>query len=273
MRDIVHIAREKGRKVEAFPIGSEDEFIGVNTREELEKATQFMKERIINTLQDKGVRFLDPQSVFLSPDVRIGRGTTIYPNVHLEGRTTIGSNCSIYPNVRIQDSTIGDGVVIKDSTLIECSVVKKNASVGPFAHIRPGSEIGAGAKIGNFVEVKKSVIGPGTKASHLSYIGDAKIGKDVNIGAGTITCNYDGHRKHTTVIEDDVFIGSDTQLVAPVKVHKGAFIGAGSTITSDVPSKALAVSRTAQKNIEGWAIKRKLKVESVKSKVKESRKR
>jgi bifunctional UDP-N-acetylglucosamine pyrophosphorylase/glucosamine-1-phosphate N-acetyltransferase len=266
LTDIIHIAREKGMKADAFRIGTEDEFIGVNTREELEKANQFMKERIINTLQGKGVRFLDPHSVFLSPDVRIGRGTTIYPNVHLEGRTTVGSNCMIYPNVRIQDSTIDDGAVIKDSTLIECSVLKRNASVGPFAHIRPGSEIGAGARIGNFVEVKKSVIGPGTKASHLSYIGDAKIGKDVNIGAGTITCNYDGHRKHTTVIEDNVFIGSDTQLVAPVKIHKGAFIGAGSTITSDVPSKALAMSRIAQKNIEGWAISRKAKVKGGKKK-------
>jgi bifunctional UDP-N-acetylglucosamine pyrophosphorylase / glucosamine-1-phosphate N-acetyltransferase len=266
LTDIIHIAREKGLKADAFRIGTEDEFIGVNTREELEKAKQFMKERLINIFLDKGVIFLDPHSVFLSPDVHIGRGATIYPNVHLEGRTTVGSNCTIYPNVRIQDSTIDDGAVVKDSTLIECSVLKKNASVGPFAHIRPGSEIGAGARIGNFVEVKKSVIGPGTKASHLSYIGDAKIGKDVNIGAGTITCNYDGRRKHTTVIEDDVFIGSDTQLVAPVKVHKGAFIGAGSTITADVPSKALAVSRTEQKNIEGWAIKRKMKVKGDKKK-------
>ena len=266
LTDIVHIAREKGMKIDAFRIGSEDEFIGVNTREELEKANQFMKERIINAFQDKGVRFIDPHSVFFSPDVHIGRGTVIYPNVHLEGKTTIGSNCIIYPNVRIQDSTIDDGAVIKDSTLIECSVVKKNASVGPFAHIRPGSEIGAEARIGNFVEVKQSIIGPGTKASHLSYIGDAKIGKDVNIGAGTITCNYDGHRKHVTIIEDNVFIGSDSQLVAPVKVHKGAFIGAGSTITSDVPSKALALSRIEQKNIEGWVTKRKLKVKKLKVK-------
>ena len=266
LTDIIHIAREKGMRVDAFCIGSEDEFIGVNTREELEKAKQFMKEKVIAALQDKGVTFIDSRSVFLSPQVHIGRGTTIYPNVHLEGRTTVGNDCSIYPNVRIEDSTIEDGAVIKDSTLIECSVVKKNASVGPFAHIRPGSEIGAGARIGNFVEVKQSVIGPGTKASHLSYIGDAKIGKDVNIGAGTITCNYDGHTKHTTVIEDGVFIGSDTQLVAPVKIHKGAFIGAGSTITSDVPSKALALTRTEQKNIEGWATKRKLKVKSEKCK-------
>jgi bifunctional UDP-N-acetylglucosamine pyrophosphorylase/glucosamine-1-phosphate N-acetyltransferase len=161
--------------------------------------------------------------------------------------------------VRIRDSAIGDGAVVKDSTLIECSVVKKNASVGPFAHVRPGSEIGSGARIGNFVEVKKAVIGSGTKASHLSYIGDAKIGKDVNIGAGTITCNYDGHMKHVTLIEEGVFIGSDTQLIAPVRIGKGAYVGAGSTITKNVPSKALALSRAKQINIEGWAIKRKVK--------------
>ena len=144
-------------------------------------------------------------------------------------------------------ASIGDGAIIKDSTLIEGSVVKNRASVGPFAHIRPGSEIGTGARIGNFVEVKKSVIGSGTKASHLTYLGDAKIGKDVNIGAGTITCNYDGYKKHITVIEDNVFIGSDSQLIAPVKIGKGAYIGAGSTITKDVPSNALALSRVEQR--------------------------
>jgi bifunctional UDP-N-acetylglucosamine pyrophosphorylase/glucosamine-1-phosphate N-acetyltransferase len=259
LTEIVRIAREKGMKIDAFCIGSEDEFIGVNTRDELQKAKQFMKDRIVRKLLDKGVSFLDPHSVFLSSDIRIGSGTTIYPNVHLEGKTTVGSNCIIYPNVRIRDSAIGDGAVVKDSTLIECSVVKKNASVGPFAHVRPGSEIGSGARIGNFVEVKKAVIGSGTKASHLSYIGDAKIGKDVNIGAGTITCNYDGHMKHVTLIEEGVFIGSDTQLIAPVRIGKGAYVGAGSTITKNVPSKALALSRAKQINIEGWAIKRKVK--------------
>jgi bifunctional UDP-N-acetylglucosamine pyrophosphorylase/glucosamine-1-phosphate N-acetyltransferase len=191
----------------------------------------------------------------------------VYPNVHLEGNTRIGRNCTIYPNVRISESIIEDGVVIKDSTLIERSAVKKMASVGPFAHIRPGCEIGVNAKIGNFVEVKKSIVGPGTKASHLSYLGDARIGRDVNIGAGTITCNYDGNKKHVTIIEDGVFIGSDSQLVAPVKVGKNAYIGAGSTITKDVPSKALALSRREQVTIEDWATKRQLKVSSEKLKV------
>jgi len=268
LTDIIRIARSKGIKAGAYCIGSEDEFIGVNTREELEKARQLMKNRITKKWVDRGVIFIDAASVFISSDVKIERGTTIYPDVYLEGNTKIGRGCTIYPNVRIQDSIIGDGAVIKDSTLIEGSIVKKSATVGPFAHIRPGSKIGAKAKIGNFVEVKKSVIGSGTKASHLTYLGDAKIGKDVNIGAGTITCNYNGYRKYVTEIGDNVFIGSDSQLIAPVKVGKGAYIGAGSTITKDVPSKALALSRIEQKNIKDWALKRQLKIKSEKFKVK-----
>ena len=213
LTDIVHIARQKGLKMDAFRIGLEDEFIGVNTPQELEKAGRLMKDRIIKRWKDGGVKFIDAGSVFLSSDTSIGKGTVVYPNVHLEGNTRIGRDCTIYPNVRISESIIEDGVVIKDSTVIESSAVKRMASVGPFAHIRPGSEIGAHARIGNFVEVKKSTVGRGTKASHLSYLGDARIGRDVNIGAGTITCNYDGNKKHITTIEDGVFIGSDSQLV------------------------------------------------------------
>jgi bifunctional UDP-N-acetylglucosamine pyrophosphorylase/glucosamine-1-phosphate N-acetyltransferase len=212
------------------------------------------------------VNFIDINSVFISLNVTIGRDTQIYPNVYLEGSTKIGKGCTIYPNVRVLDSTIGDGAVIGDFTLIEGSVVKKIASVGPFARIRPGSQIGEEARIGNFVEVKKSAIGSGTKAGHLSYLGDAKIGNNVNIGAGTITCNYDGHKKYITVIEDDVFVGSDSQLIAPVKVGRGAFIGAGSTITKDVSSMALAISRVNQRNIKGWVTKRKPETKSEKNK-------
>jgi bifunctional UDP-N-acetylglucosamine pyrophosphorylase / glucosamine-1-phosphate N-acetyltransferase len=157
--------------------------------------------------------------------------------------------------------------------LIESSVVRKEAVIGPFAHVRPESEICNRARIGNFVEVKKSIIGPGTKAQHLTYIGDARIGKDVNIGAGTIICNYDGYKKYITDIEDNVFIGSDSQLIAPVKICRGAYVGAGSTITEDVPSEALAVSRVSQKNIEGWVLKRKLKVKSEKLEEKKKKKR
>ncbi|MEW6213959.1 MAG: bifunctional UDP-N-acetylglucosamine diphosphorylase/glucosamine-1-phosphate N-acetyltransferase GlmU [Nitrospirota bacterium] len=266
LTDIIGIARDKGIMVSAYCIGSEDELMGINTQEELERARQLMKGQIIKKWVERGVSFVDTTSVFISSDVEIGKGTTIYPNVHLEGNTRVGRGCTIYPNVRIQNSIIGDRAIIKDSTLIEESIVKGGASVGPFAHIRPGSEIGTGAKIGNFVEVKKSVIGPDSKASHLSYLGDAKIGKDVNIGAGTITCNYDGYKKNITVIKDNVFIGSDSQLVAPVKIGKGAYIGAGSTITKDVPSMALALSRVEQRHIEGWALKRQSKVRGEKLK-------
>ena len=273
LTDIVGIARDSGLRIDAFCTGFEDEFIGINTRNELESACRIMRERILNKFVERGVHFVDKNSVFISSGTEVGAETIVYPNVHLEGKTVIGKGCAIYPNVRIVDSIIESGAVIKDSTLIEGSTVKLNASVGPFAHIRPGSVIGEEAKIGNFVEVKKSVVGHGSKASHLSYLGDAEIGDDVNIGAGTITCNYDGHKKYITVIEDGVFIGSDSQLVAPVRIGRGAFVAAGSTITSDVPSEALAVSRVNQRNIDGWALKRQLKVKSEKLKVKNKEKR
>jgi bifunctional UDP-N-acetylglucosamine pyrophosphorylase/glucosamine-1-phosphate N-acetyltransferase len=195
--------------------------------------------------------------VFISPETKIGADTVIYPNVVIEGRTDIGSGCVIFPNTRVMDSIIEDCATIKDSSVIEASTVRTGASVGPFAHIRPASVIGAAAKIGNFVEVKKSVIGDGTKASHLTYLGDAEIGDNVNIGAGTITCNYDGQFKYKTVIEEGSFIGSDSQLVAPVRVGKGAYVGSGTTVTRDVPPQALALSRSPQINIEGWALRRK----------------
>ncbi len=256
LTDIVHIARAKGLQLDAFCADSEDEFLGINTLRELEKAAHLMRARIAERWRDHGVLFVDADSVFISANSVIGKGTIVYPHVHIEGETRIGRGCSIFPNVRILDSIIEDGATVKDSTLIERSVVKKNATVGPFAHIRPGCTIGERAKIGNFVEVKNSQIGAGTKASHLSYLGDAKIGKRVNIGAGTITCNYDGYQKYVTSIEDDVFIGSDTQLIAPVRIARGAVVGAGSTITGDVPPHALALSRVKQTHIENWALRR-----------------
>lgn len=259
LTDIVSAASRKGMKVGAYALAAEKELMGVNTREELRKASDFMKMEIIRKWTEKGAHFIDENSVFIHPGVSIGKGTLIYPNVFLDGSTAIGAGSRIYPNVRIRNSRIGNFAVIKDSTVIEDSIIKDRATVGPFAHIRPGSEVGREARIGNFVELKKAVIGKKSKASHLSYLGDTVIGNDVNIGAGTITCNYDGTKKHVTTINDGVFVGSDSQLVAPVRVGKGAYIGAGSTITSDVPPHALAVSRTAQKNIEGWAKKRRTK--------------
>ncbi len=257
LTDIIDIAVRKGRSVGAHILGNETELTGINTREDLCRAAHYHREKIVSKWMENGVSFIDRSSVFIHPDAKIGSDTIIYPNVHIEGRTVIGKGCILYPNTRIVDSTIGDCAVIKDSTLIESSHVKQKAAVGPFAHIRPGSIIGVSSKIGNFVEVKKSTIGSGTKASHLSYLGDADIGENVNIGAGTITCNYDGKEKHRTLIEADVFIGSDTQIVAPVRIGKGAYVGAGSTITKDVPPFALALSRTGQRHIEKWATRKK----------------
>jgi bifunctional UDP-N-acetylglucosamine pyrophosphorylase/glucosamine-1-phosphate N-acetyltransferase len=256
LTDIVDIAVKKGYKVGAHILGSETELTGINTREDLHNACHYLKDRILSNWMKNGVSFIDTSSVFIHPDAKIGMDTVIYPNVHIEGKTVIGKGCTIYPNTRIADSIIGNHVTIKDSTVIESSTIKDKAAIGPFAHIRPGSIIGDSSKIGNFVEIKKSVIGEGTKASHLSYLGDAEIGKNVNIGAGTITCNYDGKQKNKTIIEDNSFIGSDTQLVAPVRVGKGAYIGAGSTITKNVPPLSLAVSRADQRHIEKWALRK-----------------
>lgn len=252
LTDIVGIAVRQGLKVGAHIIGSASEYAGINTREDLHAAGLFLRRAIASRWMLNGVTIMDRDTAFINPSAQIGMDTVIYPGVHIEGKTVIGARCTIYPNCRISNCTIGDAVTIKDATVMEDSVISDHAAVGPFAHIRPATVIGKNAKIGNFVETKKSRIGAGSKASHLSYIGDAEVGADVNIGAGTITCNYDGVNKHTTVIEDGVFIGSDTQLVAPVTVGKGAYVGAGSTITKDVPSLALGLSRTRQVNIEGW---------------------
>lgn len=262
LTDIIALSLKQGLRTSAFAIGGETEFMGVNTREELLRASEFMRQAVVLKCISRGVNLLDPASFFIHPHSSIGRDTIIYPNVFIEAGTKIGSNVTIYPHVRILRSMIDDHAVIKDSTVIEDSHIRTCASVGPFAHIRPGSEIGAHAKVGNFVELKKTLIGKGAKASHLSYLGDAVIGRDVNIGAGTITCNYDGQNKHQTIIGDNVFVGSDTQFVAPVKIGKGAYIGAGSTITRDVLPMALAVSRTEQRNIKDWAKKRQIKVKA-----------
>jgi bifunctional UDP-N-acetylglucosamine pyrophosphorylase/glucosamine-1-phosphate N-acetyltransferase len=253
LTDIVELSARKGFKTSALCIGLEQEFMGVNTNQELCRASRVMADAIIGKWIGKGVNVLDAASVFIHPHTVIGAGTTLYPRVYIDGHTRIGTGVTIYPNVRISNSRIEANAVIKDSTVIEESQVKAGAAVGPFAHLRPGSEVGVDARVGNFVELKKTVIGKGSKASHLSYLGDARIGRNVNIGAGTITCNYDGSRKSVTVIDDSVFVGSDSQLVAPVTIGRGAYIGAGSTITKDVPPLALAVSRVDQRNIKDWA--------------------
>lgn len=265
LTDIVSIAAEDGKKVEVYGCPFQ-EVLGVNTREELYQVTEILRRKIISGWIKRGITFVDPSTSIVHPSVSIRRGTVIYPNTYLEGKTVIGRNCVIYPGVRIHEGIIGDSVVIKDNTVIEFSKVGGGSIIGPFAHLRPGSKVGCNVKIGNFVEIKKSTIGNGSKASHLSYLGDAIIGGDVNIGAGTITCNYDGIKKHTTTIESGVFVGSDSQLVAPVKIGRGAYVAAGATVTKDVPPNALAVSRVEQENIKDWVIKKQLQVKSSKLK-------
>lgn len=266
LTDIIGIMSEAGKRLDAYQCPSE-EIRGVNSRQELYEISAILKRRVISGWMQKGVTFIDPETTQVHVSAKIGRDTVIYPNTYIEGRTSIGQNCTIYPGSRICDSVLGNGVVIKDNTLIEKSRVRDGASVGPCAHLRPDSVIGRNARIGNFVEVKKSNIGAGTKAGHLSYLGDAEIGPGVNIGAGTITCNYDGKNKFKTYIKSGVFIGSDSQLVAPVTINKDAYVAAGSTITRDVPAGALAIGRGRQKNLEDWT-KRQKGVKSKESGVK-----
>jgi bifunctional UDP-N-acetylglucosamine pyrophosphorylase/glucosamine-1-phosphate N-acetyltransferase len=246
LTDIISFANPD--KIGTFHVEDQTEAMGINTRIDLAKANEVCRMRVIHNLMLEGVTILDPRSVYIHRSVKIGRDTIIHPNCYIEGNTIIGEACIIEPGSKIVNSIIDDDVHVRISSVIIDSVVKKGAQIGPFAHIRPSSEIGEGARIGNFVEIKKSKIDKGSKASHLTYIGDSIIGKDVNIGCGTITCNYDGKKKHQTIIEDGVFVGSDTQLVAPVRIGAYSIIGAGSTITKDVPPNSLAVSRVKQCN-------------------------
>jgi bifunctional UDP-N-acetylglucosamine pyrophosphorylase / glucosamine-1-phosphate N-acetyltransferase len=255
--DLVRIYRARGLAVETVSVADPREILGVNSRKELADVTATLNTRRVDELMAAGVTIVDPASAWIGPDVEIGADTILHPGVYLEGHTRIGGGCEIHSGVRIVDSTIDAGVVINNFCVILESHVRAGAKVGPFAHIRPQSDVGEGAHIGNFVELKKTIVGAGTKASHLTYLGDATIGEKVNIGAGTITCNYDGTIKHPTVIEDGAFIGSDSQLVAPVRVGKGAYVAAGSSITQDVPAGALGVARSRQVNKEGWVEKKK----------------
>ena len=255
--DLVGIYRAQGRTVETVLLEDSREILGVNSRKELADVSAILKAARNEALMASGVTIVDPATAWIGPDVVIGADTILHPNVYLEGRTRIGSNCEIHAGVRVVDSTLDDGVVIENYCVIRESHVKSGARVGPFAHIRPQSEIGEDAHVGNFTELKKTRLGRGSKANHLSYLGDAVIGDKVNVGAGTITCNYDGTHKHATVIEDGAFIGSDSQLVAPVTVGKGAYVAAGSSIVEDVPAGALGIARGKQTNKVGWVGKKK----------------
>jgi bifunctional UDP-N-acetylglucosamine pyrophosphorylase/glucosamine-1-phosphate N-acetyltransferase len=255
--DLVKIYRARGRVVETSTVADAREILGVNSRKELAELADILKGRTNDAWMEAGVTIVDPPTAFIGPDVVIGADTVIHPGVYLEGRTRIGARCEIHSGVRIVDSTVEDGVVVNNFCVISNSRISSGARIGPFAHIRPDSHVGPEAHVGNFVELKKTTLGRGSKASHLTYLGDATIGEKVNVGAGTITCNYDGVVKHPTVIEDGAFIGSDTQLIAPVRVGRGAYVAAGSSITDDVPADALAIARGRQVNKEGWVKKKK----------------
>ncbi len=256
LTDAVRILLAQGEKVGALRHSDAGEVLGVNTRSELALASRTLYRRKAQQLMEEGVSLLDPERTWIDPLARVGRDTVIYPDVILEGECRIGEDCLIRPGCRLTNVVLANRVEIRDHSVLHDAVVGEGASVGPFAHLRPGSVLEAEARVGNFVEIKKSRLGKGVKASHLSYLGDADIGDHSNIGAGTVTCNYDGERKHATTLGKGVFVGSDSQLVAPVTIGDGAYIGAGSTVTEDVPPGALAISRARQLNLEGWVERR-----------------
>ena len=241
LTDVPRIIQEQGKTVGLLCHSSADEVLGVNTRIELAGLEREVRERKLRELMLSGVTIIDPATTYIHRDVEVGQDSVIHPQVIIEGVSRIGSGSVVHSWTRLRNVQIGDGVTVRNSCVIEDSRIRDGATVGPFARLRAGADIGEKAGIGNFVEVKKSKIGRGTKASHLTYLGDATLGERVNIGAGTVTCNYDGVRKNETVIEDEVKIGSDTMLVAPVRVGRGSVTGAGSVVTRDVPPDSLAV--------------------------------
>lgn len=257
LTDLIAIYRRRKLPVETLLVEHAHEIRGINSRTELADLGRIVRQTKNEELMAAGVTLVDPATTYIDPTVEVGADTVIHPGVVLEGTTRIGSACEIQGNVRIANSDIGDRVSINNFCLIVGARVADGATVGPFAHLRPETVVGEGAKIGNFVELKKTSMGARSKANHLAYLGDATIGADVNVGAGTIICNYDGQKKHQTIIEDGAFIGSDTQLIAPVTVGRGAYVGTGTTVRESVPPGALAVSAGKQRNIEGWVERKK----------------
>ena len=250
--DLVRIFRSNGLPVETFRLQDAREILGVNSRKELAEVSAILRDRKNDELMTSGVTIIDPATTWVEADVTVGADTILHPGIYLEGKTTVGSGCEVHSGVRIIDSTIGDRVTINNFCVIRQSIVEAGAIVGPFAQLRPAAHVREDAHVGNFVELKNTTLGKGSKANHLAYLGDATIGENVNIGAGVITCNYDGKKKYPTVIEDGAFIGTDSQLVAPVRVGKNAYVAAGSSITEDVPAETLAIARARQVNKTGW---------------------
>ncbi len=259
LTDLVSLYHQDKRRVETLCVDTPDELRGVNTRVELAEMAKIIRQRRNKTVMLSGVTLEDPDTTYIDEDVTIGIDTTIGPGVRLQGKTSVGERCVIQAGCRLTNVAVGDGVIILDHCILTSAEVGDDARMGPFSHIRPDSVVGPSAHVGNFVELKKTVLGRGSKANHLAYLGDAVIGEGANIGAGTITCNYDGAKKHQTTIGDGAFVGSNSALVAPVKIGAGAYVGAGSTITQDVPAGGLGVARGHQHNKEDWAATRKAK--------------
>ena len=258
LTDTIYIMRDKGLKVGAYNGSTIEELMGVNSRVELSKAEEIMRKRINESHMVNGVTIIDTNSTYIESDVEIGNDTIIYPGVMLKGNTKIGINCTIEMNSSIENSIIGNNTEVMNSTIVD-SIVGENTTVGPYAYLRPKSNIGNNVKIGDFVEVKNATIEDNSKASHLSYIGDAHVGKNVNIGCGVVFVNYDGKNKFKSIVKDGAFVGSNSNLVAPVTVEEDGYIATGSTITEDVPKSALAIARERQVVKEKWVEKKNIK--------------
>lgn len=251
LTDVLSILRRQGKKVQAVSLAAAEEALGINSRRQLADVDEIIRERVRERLMEEGVSIVDPKTTYIDAGAIIGSDTVIYPFTFIEGKSVIGPDCRIGPFTRVVASRIGKGTVVQNSVMLE-SEVGENCDIGPFSYLRPLTQLGDKVKVGDFVEIKKSTVGRGSKIPHLSYVGDATLGEGVNIGAGTITCNYDGVNKYPTVVEDGAFIGSNTNLVAPVTIGANAVTGAGSTITKDVPKGSLAVERCQQKTIPQW---------------------
>jgi bifunctional UDP-N-acetylglucosamine pyrophosphorylase/glucosamine-1-phosphate N-acetyltransferase len=257
LTDVIGAACRAGLPVQAVQADDWREAIGVDSKADLARAEAIVRQQTVERLMAGGVTVLDPHSTYVDPQVQVGADTVLYPNTYLFGDTVIGEACQIWPNTVIRDSRLADGVIVYPSCVITGSIIGAGAHVGPFAHLRPESNLGRRVRIGNFVEVKKSTIGDDSKAAHLSYLGDVVMGKDVNVGAGFIACNYDGERKHETIIEDGVFIGSDSQIIAPLRIGRGAYIATGTTVRKEVPPHALVYNSKDQVHRENWALQRR----------------
>jgi bifunctional UDP-N-acetylglucosamine pyrophosphorylase/glucosamine-1-phosphate N-acetyltransferase len=259
LTDVIGILVGQKQKVGASKIMSPEEVLGINTRQELAAVDRVMRRRKCEALMADGVTLMDPETTYIDASVKIGADTIIYPSVQIYGDTVIGEDVTIHSFSRILNSKLGDRTVVLEGSMIANTAIGEGASVGPYANLHSGTTLGNSAQVGNFVEIKKSSLGTGAKSKHLAYLGDATIGNNVNIGAGVITCNYDGVNKHPTIVEDGAFVGTDSQLIAPVRIGKGAYVAAGSSITEDVPPESLAVARGRQVIKEGWVKNRKKK--------------